>query len=230
MLHWALNTTEDVFFSIKKLSFDWLKENRHVLIMSNDEWRCGHGNTWDGIPKCQIDLQFLEDKKYQNIFSHLFTEFLIKPGDELTHRFVNSLVLLNRGFQFEIKNDNALATLLYTTSAEALLAARKNEKRLRFAAVLSKLICIDGKTRTEIANILESVYNKRNDFVHVGQSPFYEYREDDKDDLEVTRIAISKLIIKYNEITTLLSTQNEGNRSKKWDSYIDQLFRNLIFG
>lgn len=230
MLHWALNTTEDVFFSIKKLSFDWLKENHHVVIMSNDEWRCGHGNTWNGVPKCQIDLQFLEDKKYQTIFSHLFTEFLIKPGDELTHRFVNSLVLLNRGFQFEIKKDSALATLLYTTSAEALLAAGKNEKRLRFAAILSKLICIEGKTQTEIANILESVYKKRNNFVHAGQSPFYEYRDDDEDDLALTRIAISKLILKYNEITTLLSTQNEGDRSKKWDSYIDQLFRKLLFG
>lgn len=230
MLHWALNTTEDVFFSIKMFSFNCLKENHHVLIMSNDSWRCGHENTWDGVPKCQIDLQFLEDKKYQNIFSQLFIEFLINPGDELTHRFVNSLILLNRGFQFEIKNDNALATLLYTTSAEALLAVGKNEKRLRFAAILSKLICIDGKTRTEIANILESVYKKRNNFVHVGQSPFYEYRKDDKDDLALTRIAISKLILKYNEITTLLSTQNEGDRSKKWDSYVDQLFKNLIFG
>ena len=123
-----------------------------------------------------------------------------------------------------------MATLLYTTSAEALLAAGQNEKRLRFAAILSKLICIEGKNRTEIANILESVYKKRNNFVHVGQSPFYEYRDDDKDDLALTRIAISKLILKYNEITTLLSTQNEGDRSKKWDLYIDQLFRKLLFG
>lgn len=140
------------------------------------------------------------------------------------------MVLLNRGFQFEIKNDSALATLLYTTSVEALLAAGKNEKRLRFAAILSKLICIEGKTQTEITNILESVYKKRNNFVHAGQSPFYEYHDDDEDDLALTRIAISKLILKYNEITTLLSTQNEGDRSKKWDSYIDQLFRKLLFG
>ena len=230
MLYWTLNDTEDVLFFIKSLSIDYLKENHHVVIMSNDEWRCGHGNTWNGVPKCQIDLKFLEDKKYQKIFLHLFTEFIIEPGDELTHRFVNSLVLLNRGFQFEIKNDSALATLLYTTSVETLLAAGKNEKRLRFVAILSKLICIEGKTQTEIANILESVYKKRNNFVHAGQSPFYEYHDDDEDDLALTRIAISKLILKYNEITTLLSTQNEGDRSKKWDSYIDQLFRKLLFG
>ena len=230
MLYWTLNETEDILFFIKSLSIDCLKENHHVVIMSNDEWRCGHGNTWNGVPKCKLDLKFLEDKKYQKIFLHLFTEFIIEPGDELTHRFVNSLVLLNRGFQFEIKNDSALATLLYTTSAEALLAAGKNEKRLRFAAILSKLICIEGKTQTEIANILESVYKKRNNFVHAGQSPFYEYHDDDEDDLVLTRIAISKLILKYNEITTLLSTQNEDDRSKKWDSYIDQLFRKLLFG
>ena len=120
MLYWTLNETEEVLFFIKNRSIDYLKENHHVVIMSKDRWRCGHGNTWNGVPKCQIDLKFLEDKKYQKIFLHLFTEFIIEPGDELTHRFVNSLVLLNRGFQFEKKNDSALATLLYTTSAEAL--------------------------------------------------------------------------------------------------------------
>ena len=229
-LYWTLNTTEDALFTLTKHSFDGLKENHHVLIMSDDKWRCGHGDTPNGVPKCQIDLQFLEEEENQTIFSHLFTEFFLNPGDELTHRFVNSLVLLNRGFQFEFKNDNDLATLLYTTSAEALLTEEKNEKRLRFAAILSKLICIEGKPRSEIAKILESVYYKRNDFVHAGKSPFYEYREDEEDDLTFTRIAISKLILKYNEIDQLLSTQSEGNRSKRWDSYVDQLFTTLIFG
>ena len=230
MLYWTLNTTEDDLFTLSKFLDDGLSENHHVLIMSDDEWRCGHGETWDGVPKCQIDLQFLEEKENQTIFLHLFTEFILNLGDKLTHRFVNSLVLLNRGFQFELKNDNDLATLLYVTSAEALLTEEKNEKRLRFAAILSKLICIEGKTRSEIANILESVYYKRNDFVHAGKSPFYEYREDEEDDLAFTRIAISKLILKYNEIDTLLSTQSEGSRSKRWDSYVDQLFKALIFG
>lgn len=230
MLYWTLNTTEDALFTLSKFSYDGLSENHHVLIMSDDEWRCGHENAWNGVPKCQIDLQFLEEKENQTIFSHLFTELILNLGDELTHRFVNSLILLNRGFQFEFRNDNDLATLLYMTSAEALLTEEKNEKRLRLAAILSRLICIEGKTQSEIANILESVYYKRNDFVHAGKSPFYEYREDEEDDLAFTRIAISKLILKYNEIDTLLSTQSEGSRSKRWDSYIDQLFKALIFG
>lgn len=229
LLHWALNTKEDGLFSITKLSLDEMKENHHVLIMSKDKWRCGHEHNWNGVPKCKIDLLFLEEKKYQDMFSQLFIKFLLNPDDELAHRFVNSLVLLNRGFQFELKNDDDLATLLYTTSAETLLTDGKNEKRLRFAATLSKLISIDGKTRPEIAEILENVYKKRNNFVHAGRSPFYEYRENEKDDLAVTRIAISKLIFKYKEIDTILSTF-EGNRSKRWDSYIDQLFRDLIFG
>lgn len=230
-LYWTLNTTEDALFTLKKHSFDELRENYHVLIMSDDEWRCGHGHTWnEGLPKCQIDLHFLEEEENQTIFSHLFTEFLLNPGDELTRRFVNSLILLNRGFHFEFKNDNDLATLLYMTSAEALLTEQKNEKRLRLAAILSKLIYIEGKTRSEIADILDSVYYKRNDFVHAGKSPFYEYREDEEDELTFTRIAISKLILKYNEIDTLLSTQSEDNRSKKWDAYVDQIFKTLIFG
>lgn len=230
VLYWTQNTTEDVFFSMKKLSYDFLEENHHVVIMSNDEWRCGHGNSFNGVPKCQIDLQFLEVEENQTTFSHLFTEFFLNPDDELARRFVNSLILLNRGFHFELKNDDDLATLLYTTSAETLLTEQKNEKRLRFAAILSKLICIEGKTRLEIANILDSVYHKRNDFVHAGKSPFYEYREDEEDDLTFTRIAISKLILKYNEIDTLLSTQSKGSRSKRWDSYVDKIFKALIFG
>jgi len=137
---------------------------------------------------------------------------------------------LNRAFQFEEKNDNDLATLLYTTSAEALLTTGKNEKRLRFAATLSELISIDRKKRTEIAKILDNVYRKRNDFVHEGVLPFYEYCKNEDSDLKVVRIAISKLILKYNEIDTLLAIPGEGDRSKRWDTYIDQLFINLIFG
>ena len=148
----------------------------------------------------------------------------------MSQRFVNSLVLLNRGFQFEVKHDNDLATLLYTTSAEALLTAEKNEKRLRFAATLSKVISIDGIKRTELAKILDNVYRKRNDFVHAGVSPFYKYCKNENSDLEITRIAISKLIIKYNEINKSLVIDGEGDRSKKWNTYIDQLFINLIFG
>lgn len=230
LLHWALNTTEDSTFSLKKLLIDRLEENHHVLIMSNDEWRCGHGYTIKGVPKCKVDLHFFKKKKYQTIFSELFNDFFIEGGDELTKRFVNSLVLLNRAFQFEEKNDNDLATLLYTTSAEVLLTTGKNEKRLRFAATLSELISIDRKKRTEIAKILDNVYRKRNDFVHEGVLPFYEYCKNEDSDLKVVRIAISKLILKYNEIDTLLAIPGEGDRSKRWDTYIDQLFINLIFG
>lgn len=230
LLYWALETKEDALFSLRKIALDGLEENNHVLIMSDDDWRCGHGNTWSGVPRCKIDLQFFEDKKYQSLFSHLFLEFILKPRDELTRRFLNSLILLNRGFQFESKKDQDLATLLYTTSAEALLTEGKNEKRLRLAATLSKLICIEGKTRSEIANILSSVYEKRNNFVHAGRSPFYEYREDSEDDLTIMRIAISKLIFKYNNLDTILSKYTEGERSKKWDSFIDQMFKDIIFG
>lgn len=230
LLHWALNTPEDVRFSLRKKTADLIEENQYVLLMSNEEWRCSHRFIPSGLPKCKIDLDFFKEEKYQNIFSDLFTEFIMNQGDNLSQRFVNSLVLLNRGFQFEVKHDNDLATLLYTTSAEALLTAEKNEKRLRFAATLSKVISIDGIKRTELAKILDNVYRKRNDFVHAGVSPFYKYCKNENSDLEITRIAISKLIIKYNEINKSLVIDGEGDRSKKWNTYIDQLFINLIFG
>lgn len=229
-LYWALNTTENPSFSFKKLLLDRFEENHHVLIMSNDEWRCGHGYASKGVPKCKVDLQFLRKIKHQTIFSKLFNEFFIERGDELTKRFVNSLVLLNRAFQFEEKNDNDLATLLYTTSAEALLTAGKNEKRLRFAAILPKLISVDGKDQMEIAKIFDDIYKKRNDFVHAGLSPFYEYCKNEDSELKVVRIAISKLILKFNEIDRLLATFGEGDRSNRWDTYVDYLFKNLIFG
>lgn len=229
-LYWALNTTENTSFSLKKLLLDGLEENHHVLIMSNDEWRCGHGYTNKGVPKCKVDLQFLIKKKHQTIFSELFNEFFIEREDELTKRFVNSLVLLNRAFQFEEKKDNDLATLLYTTSAEALLTAGKNEKRLRVAAILPKLISVDRKKQMKIAKILDNVYKKRNEFVHAGLSPLYEYCKNEDSELKIVRIAISKLILKYNEIDRLLAKHIEGNRSTMWDTYVDQLFRSLIFG
>ena len=230
ILYWAQDIKEDAFFALNRLCYSTLEENHHVLIMSTDEWRCGHGNTWKGVPKCHIDLQFLDDEEKQVLFSRLFTDFFINSRDELTRRFINSLVLLNRGYQFEFDNDVDLATLLYTTSAESLLTENHNEKRLRLAAILPNLISIEGKTKYDISKMLDNIYVKRNSFVHSGKSPFYDYLEDEDNDLKFTRIAISKLILKYSEIDTILSKQNQDSRNKRWDSYVDQLFKELIFG
>ena len=138
--------------------------------------------------------------------------------------------MLNRGYQFYFDNDVYLATLLYTTSAESLLTENQNEKRLRLAATLPNLITIEDKTKYEVSKILDDVYLKRNSFVHSGKSPFYDDLEDEDNNLKFTRTVISKLILKYSEIDTFLSKQSQGSRNKRWDSYVDQLFKELIFG
>lgn len=225
LIHSAFGIKSSIFRTADTM----MEENRHVAILSKDGWRCGHGFSWDAYLQCKLDLDFMEEQKYQDIFINLFDCFAMnKNMDELGYKFKNSFLLYSRGYiQSKVHHDNSLALLLFITSLEALITEGKQEKRIRLAAVIPRLISIDGYNQSELANIINKLYHNRNDFVHAGQTPYFHY-EDNK--LEILDRLTALLILKYIEMDALLQLENGQTRVNSWNKHLDNIFTSIIFG
>lgn len=220
-------------FGMKSSSFRkpeiWRDENRHVAILSKDGWRCGHGHSWDAHLQCKLDIDFMEEDKYQQIFAKLFSSFALRIElNNLAYKFINLFVLYSRGIvQRKIHHDDSLALLLFITALESLITEGQQEKRLRLAAIIPKLITIDGMTSFELATMIDELYKDRNNFVHAGQTPSYSYKNNKLETLErVTAL----MILKYFEVDSLLDVSLGQTRVKAWTEYLNELFNSIIFG
>lgn len=220
-------------FGMKSSSFRkpeiWRDENRHVAILSKDGWRCGHGHSWDAHLQCKLDIDFMEEDKYQQIFDKLFSSFALRIElNNLAYKFINLFVLYSRGIvQRKIHHDDSLALLLFITALESLITEGQQEKRLRLAAIIPKLITIDGMTSFELATMIDELYKDRNNFVHAGQTPSYSYKNNKLETLErVTAL----MILKYFEVDSLLDVSLGQTRVKAWTEYLNELFNSIIFG
>ncbi len=207
----------------------WEDENKHVAIISKDGWRCGHGFSWTAHLQCKLDLDFMAEEKYQNIFNNLFHSFaLFDNGDDLTYKFMNSYVLYFRGLvQSRIHHDDSLTLLLYITALESLMTEGQAEKRLRLAAMIPKLIHIDEFTSFELATIIDELYKQRNNFVHGGQTPRFSY-ENNK--LYVLERATALILLKYFDIDSLFQATSGQTRLTAWTEYLNKVFTDIIFG
>lgn len=207
----------------------WRDENRHIAILSKDGWRCGHGHSWDAHLQCKIDIDFMEEGKYQEIFDKLFNTFALRnEKDDLAYKFINVFILYSRGIvQQRIHHDESLALLLFITALESLITEGQQEKRLRLAALIPKLISIDGITSFELATMIDELYKDRNNFVHAGQTPSYSYKNNKLETLErVTAL----MILKYFEMDSLLDVSSGQTRIKAWTEYLNEVFNGIIFG
>ena len=214
--------------SIVRIMRGRVEDNYHVAILSQDSWRRGHGYDWNAHLQCNIDLDFLKEDQYQKLFCKLYTTFESGVNlDELADKFFNALVLFNRGiYQRYYKKDDSLALLLYVTAAESLLTESFNEKRLRLCAILSRITSSNGTSQSEMAHMLDNIYMKRNNFVHAGESPFFDYNDKH---LAVLEQAIAQLILKYFEVDSLITLQPGETRISAWNKYVDMLFKNIIY-
>lgn len=215
--------------SIFRLAEGWKEENKHVAILAKDGWRCGHGFDWDAHLQCKLDIDFMMEEKYQKIFNNLFDTFALKSEkDDLAYKFINLFILYSRGIvQRRIQNDDSLALLLFITALESLITEGQQEKRIRLAAIIPKLISIDGITAFELATTIDELYKDRNNFVHAGQTPRFSYENSKLDILDrVTAL----ILMKYFEVDSLLDVSSGQSRINAWAEYLNQVFNGIIFG
>ena len=223
LIHSAFGMESSIF----RMAEVGAKKNSHVVILAKDDWRCGFGFSWHAELMCKIDIDFMSEKKYQDLFKLLFFTSIQKNTDELTSRFINALMLYGKAkIQQSNYSDVDLALLLYLTVLESLLTEGKNEKRLRLSAIVPRLIEYEEKSISEISKGLNSLYTSRNNFLHAGKTTYFTRNDEEIEFLErVTALVIIKCFTFEKEIS---STGEK--RIDVWSKYVDKIFNDLIMG
>jgi len=223
-------TTKDkkhlIFWSQSSLS-----EASHLAIYAKENWRQNHKplNFDVSVP---FDLKWLEDKKivkkFKGFLKSIYTEGSL---DDFNVTFLNALILYNES----IKQNTSISTIITMTIAESILTRNKNEKRLRISAILPRLLKFKKNEQKRISKLFDELYQKRNNFVHSGESVSidYDFESNEPTILEKGRIIIAKLILDYPKFEKIvnkeISTTNQTTRMKYWESYVDSIFREIIY-
>jgi hypothetical protein len=217
----------------RKPTYDYTK-NSHIAIVSKDDWRNFHSPI-NFKSECSFDMSFIEDPNHQDLFKSLTDDFIFNPdNDEFTWRFLNASILFNKALEID---DDSLSILLFITVGESLLTQERNEKRLRLSALLSRLVEVDDYTTPKIAEIIDIMYRKRNDFVHAGEKIFLLHDSEDIDSVDsklsfrLLRCVIAKLIVDFRRYIELLNEREpQKNKIDAWTSYLDDMFIKIIRG
>lgn len=205
----------------------WNTENKHVLILAEDNWRQGHGYRGE-TPNfiLNYDLNFLKEKNNQELLSRFLHTFTLnRKKDDLTRLFYNAINLFDSGIKFK-SEDNDIYNLLMMTTAETLLTQGANEKRLRLSAVSPKLINHSKLNKFQISKVISDFYLSRNSFVHGGESR----SNFERSDYELLAQIISKLIVYYFTFSNEIVEDNHIKRINQWSNYINKIFESIIYG
>lgn len=223
---WKINTQELNFNSIQ---IEKMPKPTHIAIYSKDIWRQIHKPIYFDSD-CNFDSTWLTELRHQKKFTKFVNAIYFKKDlNDLQQRFLKALWLFNDA----INQSKSISTLLYMTVAESLLARERNEKRLRIAAVLPMLVHIENVSSRKLAEVLDSTYHARNNFIHSGEYINFTYKEikEKLDTLQLTRAALATLICQLPKYVTALSPQKPGSPSTSdWDNYVNNLFKKKVMG
>ncbi|WP_026706639.1 HEPN domain-containing protein [Flavobacterium soli] len=212
-----------------------LVEASHLAIYSKENWRQNHKplNFDVSVP---FDLNWLEDKemskKFKNFLKRIYFE---KSLDDFNVSFLNALILFNES----IKQNTSISTIITMTIAESILTRNRNEKRLRISAIIPRLMKLPKNRQKQVARDFDELYQKRNNFVHSGESVSinYDFETSEPTILEQGRKIIAQLILSYPTFENIIEKKIPANdttnkqviRMKYWDKYVDSIFHDIIY-
>ena len=201
-----------------KLGAVTTEPNRHVQILSQDAWRCGHGFNYDADFKCNINLNFMNEEQYQVQFIKLVDSFVLaKEKDALTYKFQNALNLMMKGHLYlDRHDDDTVALLLYIASLESLFKDRMGDIKIRLAVTIPRIVKMD------VANFIGHMYNIRNNFMHAGKRYY-----DDKENIEKLEKICYAMIMQYINCEEIFAVGQD--RLKSWENHLDEIFNKYIF-
>lgn len=244
-----LKTRRTIDFEIERTPS--LRTNRHVIVAKAGHRWWNHHPIWAGHNSTYLPMNLawlnepINQTKLQELSSLLNYE---KRIDSLTYRFRKAVILFNRAInlQQDARRGNegfALEVLHLMISAESLILERENEKRLRLAVLLSRLVEAPGKSTLEIYQMVDELYNWRSDYVHSGNDVFPEYDEDfHEGDVQLKvyllRYVISRLIteapkwISLAKNNVLKDEQSIMDRAseKAWFRYLNRMWQSVLSG
>ena len=93
--------------------------------------------------------------------------------------------------------------------------------------------------QSKVSRDFDELYQKRNNFVHSGESVTIEYNYENSEPtlLEAGRKIIAQLILNYPNFEKILeknisendTTNKQIIRMKYWEKYVDSIFQNIIY-
>lgn len=214
----TLGSFESIF-----LSSTAAKKNTHLAI-----WGKEHGDFSHSPLRFRatfpIKLQFVEKHKSQ---IDTFVKAAISPDSrsEMNEKFLNALIILNKGYDLEIKGEKSLALLIYISAAESLVCESKGEKSLRLASLVPKLACVKSEKRFLFSKALKLMYEMRNNFVHAAKETTIDLSSIgiDEDPLVLIRSCLAKIIIKHYD-------KKNAFPKSFWAKKVDLEFQRKVFG
>lgn len=224
-------------------------ENKHMLILSKQHWRCSHLPT-EFNASCSFSLNWLRKRDIQKQLVRL-NNLLVFPDvlDRLSYRFFRSFRLFSRSIDLiEMKEPFegiSLSILFLMIAAEGILLDRESEKRARLSCLLPKFGCPSNISRSQAHNTVNNCYKWRSDFVHSGTDRFLEYDEDFKErkhqkEFNLLREMVARMLLNYPRYINLAKqrikriTGNKKNldkyeAEKEWFNYLKERWeRSLI--
>ena len=226
--------------------------NKHVLIHTKEPTNWGHEPFWSNEHSTVVsgDLGWLQNADQQLKFVELVKLCgYDKKVDRLAFRIRRSIQFFSKSIDIQLGNHRstegfALELLHLMISAEGLLLERENEKRLRLAVLLSRLVQVKGKMSKEIYGAINDIYNWRSDYVHEGNDVFPEYDEDYKEGETLQKIYLLRYVIsrfltdsnKWIQISESRSQRSADDQSsvktleKAWFKYLDEIWDGILSG
>ncbi|PKE09589.1 hypothetical protein CW685_11975 [Macrococcoides caseolyticum] len=198
--------------------------NQHVAIFSEEEWRCGHGYSWDAFLTLKKNLDFLNNSIYKELLIELLSVYTFdktKSKNEVAKTIYNSIKIFNRGLKYE-RSDIEVCNLLLLTACEAVLTQNKNEKRLRLSVLIPKILGLYNEEKRQSSLIINNLYKSRNNFVHSGYEMKVTHEEKD---IDLAKPMYAKILVK------LLQHVQEHNITtmNELEKYLNELFEEAIY-
>ena len=130
-----------------------------------------------------MNLDWLQEKQYQDMFANLLVEVVEKRDkDKLNFRFFKGFRYFLKAIRSERNKDPfdgvELTILYYTIIAEGLLLKSGGKQKLRLKFLLPRLSDISGTVLSEREKVVDKAYKRRCHFVHEGEETYKEWSDD----------------------------------------------------
>ncbi len=184
--------------------------------------------------ECNLNLDWLQEKQYQDMFANLLVEVVEKRDkDKLNFRFFKGFRYFLKAIRSERNKDPfdgvELTILYYTIIAEGLLLKSGGKQKLRLKFLLPRLSDISGTVLSEREKVVDKAYKRRCHFVHEGEETYKEWSDDlskeKEKDIELLKRMIAKLLCDAPQYMAKMCEQAKGQETDSaWFKYLREIY------
>ncbi|OMF05713.1 HEPN domain-containing protein [Paenibacillus sp. FSL H7-0942] len=232
-IYWSLNRQDE----IPPFSHRY-RENKtdHMMIFGRMEWQLGT------VPfminaHCNINLDWLLDKKNVKLFDSLYQCFLRRTTpNELSYKFLNGYKFFKKAIESEERKDfferlgSPIMNLVI--ACETVLLAERVPKRYSLSFLMPNLTKLTDLNPADCALLTNEMYTLRSEYVHGGTEIFHDFNDNFGPGKTSTKYIqfkrmVAKLLITYPSYVKLVSRKSPADtlNINEWYSYLGKKLR-----